>query len=123
MAEFVEGRLNGDYGEKMVALAQKIEEQTQQRLRDDDLACQANLDNAKTYIRIGKKYDKIDIGGSGKLMVERETGNIFGIKAYGKIHRGHFFGTLDTIDDWYWGEYRPITVEQNSKRIRIRFKG
>ena len=123
MASFTKGRINGDYGEQLLALAQKIETETQARLVKDDLGCQANLDNAITSIKIGKKYDKIDIGGSGKLMVERETGNIFGIKAYGQIHRGHFFGTLDTIDDWYWGEYGPITVEQNSKRIRIRFTG
>ena len=123
MAEFVNGRLNGDYGELMLALAQKIETETQARLVEDKLDCQTNLDNAKTYIKIGKKYDKIDIGGSGKLMVERETQRIYGIKAYGKIHKDHFFGTLDTIDDWYWGDYRPITVVQHSKRIRIRFRG
>jgi len=120
MAEF---RLNGNYSEKLLALAKKIEAETQALLIQRELGCEANMNNAKTYIKLGKKYDKIDIGSSGKLMVERETGEIYGIKAYGVIHRGHFFGTLDTIDDWYWGEYRPITVEQNSKRIRIRFKG
>lgn len=123
MAGFAKGRINGDYGEQLLALAQKIETETQARLVKDDLGCQANLDNAITSIKIGKKYDKIDIGGSGKLMIERSTGEIFGIKAYGQIHRGHKFGTLDTINDWYWGEYGPITVEQSEKRIRIRFKG
>jgi hypothetical protein len=60
------------------------------------------------YVNIipGKKYTKVDIGSSGKYMVD-ENGNIFGIKAYGVVHRGHHYGTLDTIHDWYWGDYSP----------------
>jgi len=46
------------------------------------------------------------VGSSGKYMVENETGRIFGIKAYGVIHRGHYFGTLETIHDYNWGSYR-----------------
>lgn len=121
MAEFEKGRISGDYGEQLLALAQKIERETQEKLVKDDLDCLDNLRNAKTYIRIGKKYDKIDIGNSGKLMVERSTGEIFGIKAYGVIHRGHKYGTLDTIDLWYWGNYRPVTI--GGTRVRIRLKG
>lgn len=61
----------------------------------------------ETRIIPGKKYTKIDVGSSGKFMIDAE-GNIFGIKAYGVIHRGHRYGSLDTIDDWYWGEYSPM---------------
>jgi len=56
-------------------------------------------------IRPGQKYIKIDIGSSGKYMVEGLTGNIYGIKAYGVIHRGHQYGTLDTINQYFWGDY------------------
>ena len=56
-------------------------------------------------IKLGGKYAKVDVGMSGKYMVEMDTGRIFGIKAYGVIHRGHAYGTLDTINDWYWGGY------------------
>lgn len=48
------------------------------------------------------------MGGSGKLMVVNDTGEIFGIKAYGVIHRGKKYGTLDTINEYYWGEYHPV---------------
>lgn len=65
-------------------------------------------DNAKTTIKAGKKWAKIDVGTSGKFMVDLETGEIFGIKAYGVVHKGHPYGTLDTINDWFWGEYYPI---------------
>lgn len=96
-----------NYREKLKALAAKLQEEQQARLVADDLACQANMDNAVTSIKPGKRYDRIDIGGSGRLMVVRATGDIFGIKGYGKIHKGHAYGTLDTIADWYWGNYYP----------------
>ena len=56
-------------------------------------------------IKMGRKYANIDVGSSGKYMVELETGRIYGIKGYGVIHRGHYYGTLDTINDYNWGEY------------------
>ena len=61
-------------------------------------------------VKIGRKYANIDVGGgfgrSGKYMVDLGTGEIFGIKGYGVIHRRHRFGTLDTIAAWRWGGYR-----------------
>lgn len=57
----------------------------------------------------GPKYTKVNIGCrgnlSGKYMVENETGVIYGIKGYGKVHKGHVYGTLATVNDWYWGGY------------------
>lgn len=51
-------------------------------------------------------------GESGSLMVELSTGNIYGIKSYGKVHRGRQYGTLDTISQYYWGNYYPILSTQ-----------
>ena len=56
-------------------------------------------------IKMGRKYANVDVGDSGKYMVELDTGNIFGIKGYGVIHRGHSYGTLDTIDQYDWRGY------------------
>jgi len=53
-------------------------------------------------------------------MVVKTTGEVFGVKAYGVIHKGHAYGTLDTIDDWYWGNYYPVPVASMKKVIRIR---
>jgi hypothetical protein len=44
---------------------------------------------------------------SGFLMIENDTGMIFGIKGYGVVHRGHYYGTLDTAGQWFWGNYGP----------------
>lgn len=63
---------------------------------------------ARINIKPGKKYTKVDIGGSGKYMVDLSDGAIYGIKAYGVIHKGHQYGTLDTIDQWFWGGYTAV---------------
>ena len=58
----------------------------------------------------GTKFTKVDVGTSGKFMVENSTGNIYGIKGYGVIHKGHFYGTLDTTAEYSWGKYYPEKV-------------
>lgn len=58
----------------------------------------------------GKKYVKVDYGRSGKYMVEISTGAIRKIKAYGvpNMLPQHQHGTLDTIHDYYWGDYEAM---------------
>ena len=66
-----------------------------------------------TVIKEGKKYTKVDVllpQQSGKYMIDNETGEIYGIKAYGVVHKGHKYGTLDTIDQYYWGNYYPSKI-------------
>jgi len=69
--------------------------------------------DAQTTIRPGKKYTKVDVGSSGKYMVVNETGEIYGIKGYGVIHFGHFYGTLETIDDYFWGRYNAVKINHS----------
>lgn len=89
---------------KIEQFANMLENQSKERLIADDLGCQVNLDNCKVSVKPGKKYVKVDVGSSGKYMIDAES-NIFGIKAYGVIHTGHHYGTLDTIDQYNWGGY------------------
>ena len=88
--------------------ARVLEHEQIQSLRRRDLACEANISNARTRVIFRRKYTLVDVGRSGKYMVDNETGEIFGVKAYGKIHRGHRYGTLGTIAQWHWGEYQGI---------------
>lgn len=106
---------------KIQALATKLEQDSIKRLEAEGLACEANILNARTKVKEGKKYTKVDIGTSGRLMVENSTGNIYGIKAYGVIHRGHQYGTLDTIEDWFWGSYYPTKYSLPAE-LRLTFK-
>lgn len=93
------------FQEKLECLAKLLEEQTIEYLkkRYPKQATDDKLAFVKTKIVPGRKYTKIDMSGFGRYMVVNETGEIFGIKAYGVIHRGHFYGTLDTVDQYYWG--------------------
>lgn len=94
--------------QKLETLAKLIKKEQLERLEKNELNCQANRDiYEQINIIEGKKYTKIDVGGSGKYMVDQE-GRIFGIKAYGVIHKGHQYGTLDTVNDWFWGNYRAV---------------
>lgn len=67
-------------------------------------------------VRIRAKYACVDVETcgqwSGKYMVVLDTGEIFGIKAYGVIHRGHSFGTLDTIHEWDWSGYEARRLKK-----------
>lgn len=96
-----------EFFKKIQDFAELVEREQIERLKKSGLGCQCNIDNAKTTVKRGNKYFKVDVGGSGKYMVDRE-GNIYGIKAYGVIHRGHCYGTLDTISGYFWGDYRAI---------------
>lgn len=93
--------------EKIEIFAQRVEDEQIERLKRLNLGCEANIINARTHIKKGRKYTKVNVGSSGKFMIENTTGEIYGIKAYGQVHKGHRYGTLDTIDEYYWGEYSP----------------
>jgi hypothetical protein len=90
-------------------LAELVLRQQRERLARQHGQRLADAETVK--VRPGAKYTKIDRGPehnmSGFLMVDNQTGEIFGIKGYGRVHKGHRYGTLDTADQWYWGEYYP----------------
>jgi hypothetical protein len=56
----------------------------------------------------GKKFVRVNVGTSGRYMVDLNDGTIYGIKGYGVVHYGHVYGTLDTINDYFWGEYYGV---------------
>lgn len=96
-----------DIKNKIVLFALLVEAEQEQRLLADGMTVTVRDGNHKTTIKEGKKYTKVDIGNSGRYMIEMSTGNIFGTKGYGVIHRGHFYGTVDTTADFFWGNYYP----------------
>lgn len=98
---------------KIQKLADRVLAERKQRLAA--LYSQAQADAEDVRVKPGAAYTKVDLGDHGhwhgKLMVEHATGNVYGIKAYGKVHKGHQYGTLETIDDFYWGDYYPSKKE------------
>lgn len=88
--------------------AELVRTQQRERLRLD-YPTSDQWKHQEVQIKPGKVYTKVDVGPthnmSGKYMIENATGTIFGIKAYGKVHKGHRYGTLDTIHEWDWSGY------------------
>jgi hypothetical protein len=48
----------------------------------------------QVHYHVGKTYARFDIGGSGAFMVEIETGNVYGIKGYGKVYKDQNSGNI-----------------------------
>ncbi len=92
---------------KINEFAALVEKEQIERLYAEGLDCVPNIAAARTQVKVGPKYTRVDVGNSGRFMVENKTGNIFGIKGYGVVHRGHFYGNLDTITEYNWGGYYP----------------
>jgi hypothetical protein len=92
--------------DKIIELCNLITSEQQDKLKKLNLACECNLRQAIASYIINKKYTYINIGSAGRYMIDTASGEIYGIKGYGVIHRGHFFGNLETIKDYYWGDYR-----------------
>lgn len=97
--------------------AQLVLEQTKERLARMYSAEQASWE--QVAVIPGRVYTKVNIGTrhsmSGKYMIENATGIIYGIKGYGKVHKGHRYGTLETAAQWYWGDYVGYPVETTSE--------
>jgi hypothetical protein len=93
---------------KIEEFARLLENDQIDDLKRSDLSCDCNILNCKVSIKTKKKYTCVDVGGSGKYMIDNETGEIFGIMGYGKVNKKHVYGTLDTIYMYYWGRYAAI---------------
>ena len=56
------------------------------------------------------KYINLDSGNSGAFMVEKSTGNVFGIKGYGQTDRRKYYGNILHVDGaqlWRWKHAPP----------------
>ena len=100
---------------KLEELRRLIESDQISCLIAKNYACDANILGVKVSIKPRKKYIAIDIGDSGRYLVDNTTGEIYGIKGYGTPNKAHKFGTTDTIYDYHWGDYLAHKVPE--KRV------
>ena len=80
--------------DKLQAFAAAVEKAELAALKVHNVDCESNRIGVKVTIKPGKKYTKVDVGRSGRYMIDQE-GNIFGCKAYGVINLARHYGTLD----------------------------
>jgi hypothetical protein len=73
-----------------------------------DLHKNSNTMKAVPLKTKNQKYIKINMGTSGKFMVDVSNGAIYGIKGYGKINKDHKYGN---IEDYLSGK-REIQPQQ-----------
>lgn len=102
--------------DKIERFAQLLENYQIDSLIKGKLACDCNVLNCKVSIKPKKKYTCIDVGGSGKYMIDNATGEIFGIKGYGIPNKLHRYGTLDTIYNYAWGRYSAVASKENREK-------
>ena len=68
----------------------------------------AKLSSDRVSVTTGTKYMRLDTGSSGAFMLDRETGAVCCIKAYGTIDRRKVVGYLDDLtgqklfDNRFW---------------------
>jgi len=112
----------GEWDTKLEAFAIHVE----QDMAKEDLATPSQV---HAIIVPGRKYTKIDtargkdnVGRCGRFMVDQADGAIYGIKAYGRIHKGKRYGTLDTVADYTWGAFiGPVKIEVVEAQSKAQF--
>lgn len=97
--------------EKLAAFAALVTEHKRAYMARNNYGDHQFSSIAATQVKIGKRWARVDVGESGKFMVEMATEEIVGIKAYGVPHLGHRYGTLDQVAEWDWSEYHPQRKE------------
>lgn len=104
-----------DFRERVQEFADRVDAQTAMRLIREGYGAQ--IESNRVKVTFGKKYARVDVGSSGRYMVDVTDGTIYGIKSYGQVHRQHRYGNLDTIDQWCWGAYRPYKPHGVAQRV------
>lgn len=93
---------------KLSILLEVITTQSQARLVNLKLDCTANTRDAIASAREGRLYFKVMVGGGVRYFVRKADGIIFAAAGRAAPCFNRSFGTLDTINDFHWGNYEPI---------------
>lgn len=126
------------YEEKLKALCDLITKESDERMKTNYNILYTTSMQEKgrcTLIEVhpGTVYDKLTSKdyGSGcyvKYFVHKVTGRIVGAASFNSQNFNREYGTLDTISDWYWGEYYGIsktgknTLVPKAQRLNVKKK-
>lgn len=102
---------------KLEKFAELLESDLIRDLVRAEVDCIPNVIGRKVSVIDGKKYIKVNVGDSGKYMIDKETQTIYGIKGYGVINKKHYYGTLDTINNYYWGAYQGFIKARQPEEL------
>ncbi len=97
---------------KIEMFVKLVENDQLENLKAQNFNSEVNIRNCKVTYDVRRKYILVDIKNSGRYMIDKETQEIYGIKAYGKINKNHYYGILDTISNYYWGQYTAFKMKE-----------
>ena len=101
--------------EKVHAWMQMMEKQTHDRYLSQGFDPSWH-DYTPSIRTNGSKYTGVAIGGSMRYFVRKATGEIFAAATFRAPNFNRSFGTLDTVNDFNWGDYSPRLHEEASAR-------
>jgi hypothetical protein len=96
-----------EFKRKVDYLVNKISNEIKQKLYDEGHDSLLSMGYGVVTAEYRQKYVLIKVAKQSNYMIEKETGRIFGTKAYDTINRVRPYKTLDDVDDYYWGDYHP----------------
>ena len=96
---------------------QKTEYYTKNGFNLNDMNIQVFIDQGPKYTRFSmttwNETDKRSL-----YFVENSTGKIFGCESWRKPNLRRQYGTLDTINDWYWAGYDAVSLKGINPLVR-----
>jgi hypothetical protein len=103
-----------DYNRKLQEFVERLTADQKDRLHT--LGFDSQVDDRYAYFESGRKFDKILItsgaGASVRYFVDKSDGTIYGSRSRLAPNLKWYFGTLDTQDAWYWGDFHGIPSEK-----------
>ena len=99
--------------EKLKAFALLITEQQQARLKEQSMTCDANMKAAVAHITSRHDHFLVSCFAGPHFVVENNRiGGIFAVAKDRYADHRNPYGTLDTTDEWYWGDCQPHLTEK-----------
>lgn len=107
----------------VIELCDRITADSQERLKELDLDCPANLQMYIATPTSGPKYTRIRVGMSIRYFIEKSTGKIYAANSYKAPNFNRSFGTLETQDEFNWGNYEAFAKSGSPWKMRTTANG
>ena len=107
-----------DFGIALDEFMSRVQSETNMRLIDRKLDCPGNM--VKVAADYGKRFVRIVfVTGEGghrsvRYFVEQSTGIIFAAQGWKQYNPKRSYGTLDTIDQFSWGDYQGVAKSDSA---------
>jgi len=102
-----------DYNLKLQTFVERLTTDMKQSLKTKGYLSQ--VDDCYAYFESGRKYDKILVSHAGgksvRYFVDRKDGAVYGARSRLAPNMKWYFGTVDTQDKWWWGDFHAIPLE------------